>query len=109
MSRKQRNKHYGSDNGSSTLLSIANSSKCNDNNNSGSGFPEHLLRHINCGHHPHQATAELQVETLIPNAVFVARNALSSKECREWINYAENNNAWDVVSHPATKSIAHRE
>lgn len=50
----------------------------------------------------------LHVEDLIPNAVFVARNALSAKECDDWIRYAENS-GWDTVAHPATKWIAHRE
>jgi hypothetical protein len=64
-------------------------------------FPETLL-----SKHDNQV---LHLEDLIPNAVFVARNALSSKECEDWINYAENNSGWDVVAHPATKWIAHRE
>lgn len=64
-------------------------------------FPETLLNKNN----NHQV---LHLEDLIPNAVFVAHNALSSKECEDWINYAENS-GWDAVAHPATKWIAHRE
>lgn len=74
-----------------------NKSRSNDRS-----FPQTLLNN------KHQLNQGQQLEDLIPNAVFVARNALSSKECEEWINYAENS-GWDDVAHPATKWIAHRE
>ena len=48
------------------------------------------------------------IEDLIPNAVFVAQNALTTKECKDWIRYAEVS-GWDAVAHPATRWIAHRE
>lgn len=64
-------------------------------------FPKTLLRED-------YSQQRLFLEDLIPNAVFVARNSLSAKECEEWIKYAENS-VWDTVAHPATKWIAHRE
>jgi len=66
-------------------------------------FPQMLLNNIRENHRH-----GLRLEDLIPNAVFVARNALSAKECEDWIKYAENS-GWDSVAHPATKWIAHRE
>lgn len=101
MAKKQRNKHYGGD-GLSSVSPTSNYS------NLGIGFPDHLLRQ-HSEHYVQHTPSVSFVETLVPNAVFVARNALSSKECQEWIKNAENDNAWDVVSHPATKWIAHRE
>jgi hypothetical protein len=67
------------------------------------GFPPSLLKNI--------SSFSSEVEPLIPNAMFVMRHALSSAECQAWIAYAEENNGsrWDVVCHPATKYIAHRE
>ena len=74
------------------------------NNKSGPdrSFPQTLLND------KHTNRQGLHLEDLIPNAVFVARNALSSKECEDWIKYAENS-GYDTVAHPATKWIAHRE
>eukprot|EP00984_Skeletonema_dohrnii_P003305 scaffold1099_cov143-Skeletonema_dohrnii-CCMP3373.AAC.3 len=74
------------------------------NNKSGPdrSFPQTLLND------KHTNRQSLHLEDLIPNAVFVARNALSSKECEDWIKYAENS-GYDTVAHPATKWIAHRE
>ena len=75
-------------------------------------FPPHLLRDRRRQNND-QAPEEVDVETLVPNAVFVARDAISSEECRMWIDYAEGgmigDGGWDKVSHPATKWIAHRE
>jgi hypothetical protein len=69
-------------------------------------FPPHLLR----DRQQNDTSEEVAVEALVPNAVFVARDALSSEECRMWIDYAEGiGDGWDKVSHPATKWIAHRE
>ena len=65
-------------------------------------FPQTLLEN------KHNNRQGLHLEELIPNAVFVAQNALSSKECDVWIKFAENS-GWDVLAHPATKWIAHRE
>eukprot|EP00956_Cyclotella_meneghiniana_P013086 scaffold18744_cov81-Cyclotella_meneghiniana.AAC.6 len=67
------------------------------------GFPPQLLKSLPLN----SGTAE----TIIPNAMFVMRNALTSSECKAWIAYSEENDGkkWDVVSHPATKYIAHRE
>ncbi len=45
----------------------------------------------------------------MPNAVYVSRNVLSMEECQAWIDYAEGRRSWDVVSHPATRHVAHRE
>mmetsp|Transcript_22030 Transcript_22030/g.39641 ORF Transcript_22030/g.39641 Transcript_22030/m.39641 type:complete len:290 (-) Transcript_22030:334-1203(-) len=104
MPRKKRNKSSngnGSSNGESQPSATQKSS-----GNSDGGFPPHLLR--NNSHHQYENDADA-LETLVPNAVFVAGHALSSKECQEWITYAEEGNRWDVVSHPATKWIAHRE
>lgn len=84
---------------SSTTTSGATKNKSSSNDRS--LFPQTLLN-------KHQISQGQQLEDLIPNAVFVAQNLLSSKECEEWINYAENS-GWDAVAHPATKWIAHRE
>ena len=67
------------------------------------GFPPQLLKSLPAK----SGTAE----TMIPNAMFVMRNALTSSECKAWIAYSEENDGkkWDAVSHPATKYIAHRE
>ena len=68
------------------------------------GFPPHLLKKLS-------PSSSSNVETLIPNAMFVMHDALTPTECKAWIAHAEENNGkkWDVVSHPATKYIAHRE
>jgi hypothetical protein len=70
------------------------------------GFPHQLLKSL-----PPVSAGAVETETLIPNAMFVMHNALTSAECNAWIAYAEENNGkkWDMVSHPATKYIAHRE
>ncbi|KAL3790705.1 hypothetical protein HJC23_009805 [Cyclotella cryptica] len=67
------------------------------------GYPSRLLKNAK----PYSST----VETLIPNAMFIMRNTLSSAECQAWIAYAEEDrgNKWEAVSHPATKYVAHRE
>lgn len=90
-------------NGSSTARSSVSQKSSAGVSNDGA-FPPHLLQQQDG--HQHQI---YHVEPLVPNAVYVARNALSSKECQEWISYAEGGNNWDKVSHPATKWIAHRE
>ena len=104
MPRKERNKS-SIGNGSSTARSSA-TQKSSGGDSNDCAFPPHLLQQQNG--HQHLKTHH-NVEPLVPNAVYVARNALSSKECQEWINYAEGGNNWDKVSHPATKWIAHRE
>ena len=106
--RKQRRKpsgDNGKDNGNESLQPSAN---LKASSNGDGGFPPHLLR--NHGHRPYENDAsDDALETLVPNAVFVARHALSHKECQEWINYTEEGDRWESVSHPATKWIAHRE
>ncbi|KAL7539602.1 hypothetical protein ACHAXR_009436 [Thalassiosira sp. AJA248-18] len=104
MPRKQRNK---SSNGNSNGASQPSATKKSCSDNIDGAFPHHLLRNY------HGLDNDDALETLVPNAVFVARHALSSKECQDWINFAEgegnNKSKWDTVSHPATKWIAHRE
>lgn len=90
----------------------------NDVVNNNDEFPRHLLhdslRQKNVSSHQDAA----MIETLVPNAVYVVRNVLSYEECQDWITYTENPTTmrggrkratWEVVSHPATKYIAHRE
>jgi hypothetical protein len=93
--------------------------------NNNDEFPPHLLhdslQQKNVSSHPNDAAAA-KIETLVPNAVYVVRNVLSIEECQNWINYTEyqhtsmrrgerkqRGTTWEVVSHPATKYIAHRE
>lgn len=99
---KQKQKQKAS---SATQLSQTEAIKTKSSSSSKSSdgaFPKTLLRdNVN-----HQT---LVLEDLIANAVFVAQNALSTKECDEWIKYAESTGTWDIVAHPATKWIAHRE
>lgn len=99
---KQKQKQKAS---SATQLSETEAIKTKSSSSSKSSdgaFPKTLLRdNVN-----HQT---LVLEDLIANAVFVAQNALSTKECDEWIKYAESTDSWDIVAHPATKWIAHRE
>lgn len=90
---------------SATQLSESGAIKTKSSSSSKSSdgaFPKTLLRDNN-------NYQTLVLEDLIPNAVFVAQNALSAKECDEWIKYAESTGTWDIVAHPATKWIAHRE
>lgn len=54
-------------------------------------FPSHLLLTKN-----NQHCKTTNIEALVSNAVYIARNALSSKECQEWIKYAESSNNFDV-------------
>ena len=90
-------------------LTMAKKSKQDQTSTSGSadtkamGFPPHLLKL--------SQPCLSNVETLIPNAMFVMHDALTPTECKAWIAHAEENNGkkWDMVSHPATKYIAHRE
>jgi len=101
--QKQKQKQKAS---SATQLSqteaIKTKSSSSSSKSSDGAFPKTLLRdNVN-----HQT---LVLEDLIANAVFVAQNALSTKECDEWIKYAERTGSWDIVAHPATKWIAHRE
>ncbi|KAL3778640.1 hypothetical protein ACHAW5_007530 [Stephanodiscus triporus] len=80
-------------------------------------FPPHLLRdrgrHRNLpqSNDASEGVDAAEVVALVPNAVFVARDALSSEECRMWIDHVEEGSldGWDGVHHPATRSIAHRE
>ncbi|EJK45025.1 hypothetical protein THAOC_36389 [Thalassiosira oceanica] len=67
-------------------------------------FPPSLLR----GYCHYQGGAAPEIEALVPNAVFIARHALSSKECRDWIEHAEGQK-WTDVNHPASRYIAHRQ
>lgn len=82
------------------------------NNNSSNGddgteFPPRLLQQ---GYkNKKYASSSLAIEDIVPNAVFVARHALSSAECQEWIQYSEEGGRWDLVAHPATRYVAHRE
>ncbi len=98
---KQKQKQKAS---SATQLSQTEAikTKSSSSKSSDGAFPKTLLRD-NANHQT------LVLEDLIANAVFVAQNALSTKECDEWIKYAESTGTWDVVAHPATKWIAHRE
>jgi len=113
MPRKQRTNKSSNTKQGSANNSADNQSRLaqRPSGDSGVGFPPHLLRSYNHSHSAYEYENDPSdaLETLVPNAVFVARNALSSKECQEWIAYAEDGNRWDAVSHPATKWIAHRE
>ena len=86
--------------------------KSNKSVNTGSGkgqaqssssdvFPSHLLLTKNNQHH----CKTTNIEALVPNAVYIARNALSSKECQEWIKYAESSNNFDVGKQLYAQSI----
>mmetsp|Transcript_36241 Transcript_36241/g.77286 ORF Transcript_36241/g.77286 Transcript_36241/m.77286 type:complete len:296 (-) Transcript_36241:247-1134(-) len=96
----------GKGNGSRNAASQSSASQ-KFSSNSDDGFPPRLLRSYQIK--DNDASRSSALEVLVPNAVFVARHALSSNECQDWINYAEEDNRWDAVSHPATKWIAHRE
>jgi len=96
---KQKQKQKQNASSSATQLSESGAIKTKS---SDGAFPKTLLR--DNGNHQ-----GLVLEDLIANAVFVAQNALSTKECDEWIKYAESADTWDIVAHPATKWIAHRE
>ena len=64
-------------------------------------FPSHLLTSKNNQHH----CKTNNIEALVPNAVYIARDALSSKECQEWIKYAESSNNFDVGKRLFAQSI----
>ena len=100
MPRKQRTKASGGGGGAASQPSAS------QNGGSDGGFPPHLLRTFS-QYESNDASEHL--EALVPNAVYVARHALSSKECKEWIKYAEEGRGFERVQHPATKWIAHRE
>ncbi len=68
------------------------------------GFPPRLLHDKN-----KFKSSQLEVEALVPNAVYVSRNALSSSECQDWIEFAEDESKFEVVNHPSTRLVAHRE
>ena len=108
MPRKQKNRTANSKDATSGA-SQSSTTKGNSNSSSGEvAFPQHLLR--NYSPYENDTSSSLDaLDTLVPNAVFVARHALSSKECQEWIKYAEDGKKMEAVAHPATKYIAHRE
>ena len=84
MPRKQKsNKSVNTGSGKGQAQSSSSKHQSNDE------FPSHLLNN-----HYHCKTTN--IEALVPNAVYIARNALSSKECQEWIKYAESSNNFDV-------------
>jgi 2OG-Fe(II) oxygenase superfamily len=52
----------------------------------------------------------LQLEPLQNGAdVYIARNFLSLKECRAWIDFVEQSGGLEFVSHPASRYVANRE
>lgn len=53
----------------------------------------------------------LKLEVLHPQTVYVARNFLSPTECQAWIDHVHNDQhqPMEYVSHPATRTMAHRE
>jgi hypothetical protein len=56
-------------------------------------------------------TCQLTLEVLHPQTVYVARNFLSRAECQAWIDYVDSDthSRMEYVSHPASRTIAHRE
>ncbi|KAL7538550.1 hypothetical protein ACHAWF_006124 [Thalassiosira exigua] len=104
---KQKRSNANKSAGGGNSGGVVNSKQASGSIGGGGGFPPRLLH--SRGHCNSSNTSDELVETLVPNAVFVARQALSSNECREWIKYAEEGSRWDEVSHPASKWIAHRE
>ena len=82
----------------------ASSTSSAENHRKPDTFPPSLLRGY-CHYHDGAAP---EIEALVPNAVFIARHALSSKECRDWIDHAERQK-WTEVNHPANRYIAHRQ
>ena len=53
----------------------------------------------------------LKLDVLHPQTVYVARNFLSPTECQAWIDHVHNDQhqPMEYVSHPATRTMAHRE
>jgi hypothetical protein len=49
------------------------------------------------------------LEVLHPRAVYRAQNFYSASECQTWIDLFQNSKTMDYVSHPASRTIAHRE
>ena len=98
MPRKQKQRN---NNNTSKSNGFGHRSSATDKRSNGDGgFPPHLLCRRGAAGAP---------ETLVRDAVFVARNVLSPEECRAWIKYGDEANLWETVSHPATKWVAHRE
>jgi len=77
------------------------SGKGSSKHQSNDEFPSHLLLTKNNQHH----CKTTNIEALVPNAVYIARNALSSRECQEWIKYAESSNNFDVGKQLYAQSI----
>jgi len=76
--------------------------KSSSKHQSNDEFPSHLLTSKNNQYHHCKTT---NIEALVPNAVYIARNALSSRECQEWIKYAESSNNFDVGKQLYAQSI----
>ena len=98
MGKRQRQKITATKTSASTTSSA-------DSHRKPDTFPPTLLRDY-C-HYQDGGTAP-EIEALVPNAVFIARHALSSKECRDWVEHAESQQ-WTDVDHPASRYIAHRQ
>lgn len=65
------------------------------------GFPERLLPYL-------KKKRKFQVSSLVPSAVFVARNFMDPNECQAWIEYSESL-GYERLCSPQTREFAHRE
>ena len=61
------------------------------------------------GRNAQAKTTLLSLEVLHPQTVYVARNFLTPAECQAWIDHVNNNQLMEYVSHPASRTMAHRE
>jgi hypothetical protein len=56
-----------------------------------------------------QFPRNIQLETLLEGAVHVAQDFFSVQECQAWIDMFNAKARMERVSHPASRSMAHRE
>eukprot|EP00554_Chaetoceros_debilis_P015104 CAMPEP_0194119220 /NCGR_PEP_ID=MMETSP0150-20130528/38459_1 /TAXON_ID=122233 /ORGANISM="Chaetoceros debilis, Strain MM31A-1" /LENGTH=270 /DNA_ID=CAMNT_0038810853 /DNA_START=95 /DNA_END=907 /DNA_ORIENTATION=+ len=80
------------------------------------GFPTTLLQsnsynnsNSNSKKRKNTYSKQFAVETLVPSAVFLARNFLSPSECSAWIKYAEEEIGFEQMCSPQTSMYAQRE
>ncbi|GFH60819.1 hypothetical protein CTEN210_17295 [Chaetoceros tenuissimus] len=91
--------------------------KASKKQSSSSSFPKTLLQDSSnkvkdngeYDYSQYYKVPKLKVETLVPSAVFVARNLLTQKECQEWVKYSEQQIGYEKLNRPQTREYAQRE
>ena len=97
MGKKRQNNKSGGGKNTTTTTTTTTTTK-----NKTDGFPESLLPYK-------KKKPTFQVTSLVPSAVFVARNFMDENECKAWIKFAEESIGFEELNSPQTREFAHRQ